>query len=118
MKKRIIKSTPGPWSWSVDKWNGGFSGLYGPDGQDVCVPLCCNEGDTGAAWFNPEDEPDRAEELQANLNLIAATPELLYAFMQLLDSGWLPAHDGETLNKRKKAHLHGRLLVKKLRGKV
>ncbi len=65
--------TPGPWEWSEDKWRGGYSGLYGPNGEDVVVPQHCNDGDDGAAWFDDEvlTEP--------NARLIAAAPDLLAA---------------------------------------
>ncbi len=58
--------TAGPWSWSPDKWNGGFSGLFAESGQAVVVPQHRNDGDDGAAWFD-EISP-------ADAGLIAAAP--------------------------------------------
>ncbi|MGI9485438.1 MAG: hypothetical protein ACR2RF_06060 [Geminicoccaceae bacterium] len=59
--------TPAPWSWHESSWWGGYSGLYGPNGEDIVVPQTCNDGDTGAAWFEEITDEDR--------DLIAAAPE-------------------------------------------
>lgn len=118
MKELKAQPTPGPWTWGVDNWNGGFTGLFGPDDQDVCVPLCRNDGDDCAAWFNPEDSSDRCMELTANLHLIAEAPALLDVLEELLDAGWRHDSDQETLRARESAHRLGRMVVHQAKGKA
>ena len=62
--------TPGPWRWLEDSWNGGYSGIVGPNDETVLAPSHCNDGDDGAAWF--DEFPSEADR-----NLLAAAPDLL-----------------------------------------
>lgn len=78
-----IKYTPGPWEWQEDKWNGGYAGLHGPDGQSVLYPCHRNDGDTGDAWFDIDDADSLSP---ANARLIVAAPDLLEALRELLES--------------------------------
>lgn len=68
--------TPGPWKWEPDNWNGGYSGIVGPDGERILVPNCKNDGDDGAAWF--EDFPTKPD-----ANLIVAAPDMFEALSPL-----------------------------------
>lgn len=63
--------TPGPWHWTNNDWWGGYSGIVGPDNEEVLFPQTSNDGDTGAAWFE-EITPDDAA-------LLIAAPSLLEA---------------------------------------
>ncbi len=84
--------TKGPWSWSPDKWNGGFSGLFAENDQGVVVPQHRNDGDDGAAWFE--------EITTADASLIAAAPDLYEALshMQICQScsegSWIRCEGG------------------------
>ena len=60
--------------------NGGWAGLVGPDGQEVMFPAHRNEGDDGAAWFEPGESIS-----EADAQLIEAAPGLLGALHGLLD---------------------------------
>lgn len=114
MKAVVSKHTPSPWHWEVDNWNGGYSGLYGQDRQNVCVPLCRNDGDDGASWFDPEYDPEQSDELQANMDLMEKAPELLEALEAVIDAGW--RHDRASIGRRSIAHRHARSLVRSIRG--
>jgi len=78
------KFTPGPWAWSEDKWNGGWSGLYAEDETPVVVPQSLNDGDDGAAWFASVDDAGEEGLTDANRALIAAAPELYESLTTLL----------------------------------
>ena len=78
------KFTPGPWAWSEDKWNGGWSGLYAEDGAPVVVPQCRNDGDDGAAWFATVDDADEEGLTDTDRALIAAAPDLYDAANEAL----------------------------------
>ena len=80
------KFTPGPWAWSEDKWNGGWSGLFAEGDTPVLVPQSRNDGDDGAAWFATVDEADEEGLTDADRALIAAAPEL-YEALQSLQNG-------------------------------
>lgn len=69
--------TPGPWQWVRNHFWDGYSGIVGPDNQEVLFPNTANDGDDGAAWF--ADFPS-----EADANLIIAAPDLLEAVYQLL----------------------------------
>jgi len=73
----MAKHTPGPWSWAEDRFHDGYSGIVGPDGQEVLFPNHANDGDEGAAWF--EDFPSDADR-----NLIIAAPDMYDALKDLL----------------------------------
>lgn len=66
------KPTPGPWEWHVDKFNGGYSGIFGRDDYPVCVPQCRNEGDSGAAWFETDDDAGEETLTEQDARLITA----------------------------------------------
>jgi len=51
----MSKTTPRPWRWNTHPLRGGFSGIAGPNNEEVIYPLSANDGDDGAAWFDPED---------------------------------------------------------------
>lgn len=70
--------TPGPWTWTEDRCWGGYSGIVGPNNQEVFYPNTANNGDDGAAWF--EDLPSEADRA-----LIAAAPDLLEALKRTLN---------------------------------
>jgi len=78
------KFTPGPWAWSEDKWNGGWSGLYAEDETPVVVPQSRNDGDDGAAWFASVDDVDEEGLTDADRALISAAPELYEALTLVL----------------------------------
>jgi hypothetical protein len=78
------KFTPGPWAWSEDKWNGGWSGLYAEDGAPVVVPQCRNDGDDGAAWFATVDDAGEEGLTDTDRALIAAAPDLYDAANEAL----------------------------------
>jgi len=78
------KFTPGPWAWSEDKWNGGWSGLFAEGDTPVLVPQSRNDGDDGAAWFATVDEADEEGLTDADRALIAAAPELYRAAKEAL----------------------------------
>ena len=80
------KFTPGPWAWSEDKWNGGWSGLFAEGDTPVLVPQSRNDGDDGAAWFATVDEADEEGLTDSDRALIAAAPEL-YEALQSLQNG-------------------------------
>lgn len=71
--------TPGPWSWSKDRFRGGYSGLFGPADEPVVYPQCENDGDSGAAWFNTDGDAGEETLTDANAKLISAAPDLLEA---------------------------------------
>ena len=62
--------TPGPWTWVEDTIYGGYSGIVGPNGEEVLSANSANDGDEGHAWF--EDFPSEADRA-----LITAAP-LMY----------------------------------------
>lgn len=69
-----LHPTPAPWTWAEDRLNGGWSGLIGPDGEEVMFPLCRNDGDEGATWFEPGESMS-----EQDARLIAAAPDLYEA---------------------------------------
>lgn len=64
------------WEWVEDPQNGGYSGLFTEDGDDVVVPQCANDGDDGRAWFEEISDADR--------DLIAAAPEMLADYKRIV----------------------------------
>ena len=77
--EQLAEPTSAPWEWHEDTWNGGFSGLFGPNGEDVVVPQHCNEADDGAAWFEEIKPADAA--------LIKAAPAMLDALKFYAEKG-------------------------------
>ena len=75
----LSKHTPGPWKWVKNKWRGGYSGIEGPNNEEVLFPNHCNDGDEGDAWF--EDSPSEADR-----NMIKAAPDMYEALKELMDA--------------------------------
>lgn len=73
----MSKHTPGPWTWVEDAIYGGYSGIVGPDGQEVLFANSANDGDEGHAWF--EDFPTKEDRC-----LMTAAPDLLEALKAVL----------------------------------
>lgn len=74
VKALLAKLPSRPWAWQQDTFHGGYSGLFGADGEPVLQPDCCNEGDDGAAWFDEYLSPE------AEAFLLEA-PELVHTFL-------------------------------------
>lgn len=70
------KWTKGPWTWSEDRFHGGWTGLFGANDLPVLYPQRENDGDDGAAWFANDDDAGEEGLSDADRNLIAAAPDL------------------------------------------
>ena len=68
--------TPGPWQWNTDSWHGGWSGLFGANGEPVIYPQRENDGDDGDAWFASVEDAGEEGLSDDDKALIAAAPEM------------------------------------------
>jgi hypothetical protein len=64
------------WHWEIDKWHGGYSGLYEENNIPVLIPQHENDGDEGAAWFNTDGDAGDETLTKEHASLIASAPEL------------------------------------------